>query len=83
MKIAIRYFASVREALGSGDSVEVPEGATVGMVRDRLIARDAAHAGALARGRALRCALDQVLCDESDAVREGSEVGFFPPVTGG
>ena len=83
MKVAIRYFASVREALGTGESVEVPEGATVGAVRDRLIARGGAHAAALARGRALRCALDHVLCDESAPVREGSEIGFFPPVTGG
>jgi len=83
MKVAVRYFASVREALGSGEAVEVPDGATVGMVRDRLIARDAAHAAALARGRALRCALDHVLCDEAATVREASEIGFFPPVTGG
>jgi len=83
MKVRIRYFASVREALGSGESIEVPEGATVGLVRDRLIARDAAHAAALVRGRALRCALDHVLCDETAPVRDGSEIGFFPPVTGG
>jgi molybdopterin synthase sulfur carrier subunit len=83
VKVAIRYFASVREVLGSGESIDVPESATVGTVRDRLIARDGAHAATLARGRALRCALDHVLCDESAAVREGSEVGFFPPVTGG
>jgi len=83
MRVAIRYFASVREALGSGDSIEVPDGATVGTVRDRLIARGGAHETALARGRALRCALDHVLCDESAPVREDSEVGFFPPVTGG
>ncbi|HUP06213.1 MAG TPA: MoaD/ThiS family protein [Caldimonas sp.] len=83
MRVAIRYFASVREALGSGDSLEVPEGSTVGMVRDRLIARGGAHVTALARGRALRCALDHVLCDESAPVREGSEVAFFPPITGG
>jgi molybdopterin synthase sulfur carrier subunit len=37
----------------------------------------------LARGRALRSALDQVLCDESAIVAEGSELAFFPPVTGG
>lgn len=83
MKVAIRYFASVREVLGTGEMVEVPEGATVGTVRDRLIARGGAHAQALAHGRALRCALEHVLCDESAPVREGSEIGFFPPVTGG
>ena len=83
MKVAIRYFASVREALGAGETLEVAPGATVGAVRNALIERDAAHAAVLNRGRAIRSALDQVLCDESAAVGEGAEVGFFPPVTGG
>lgn len=83
MKVAIRYFASVREALGPGETLEIEPGATVGSVRAALIARDAAHAAALHRGRAVRSALDQVLCDEDAVVGEGSEVGFFPPVTGG
>jgi len=83
MKLKLRYFASIREALGAGESVDVAEGATVGAVRDQLIARGGAHAAALARGRALRCALDQVLCDESQTTKDGSELAFFPPVTGG
>ena len=44
MKVSIRYFASVREALGPGETIEVEPGATVGTVRSALIARDAAHA---------------------------------------
>ena len=83
MKVSIRYFASVREALGPGESIEVEPGATIGSVRDALIARDTAHAAALHRGRAVRSALDQVLCDETATVGEGAEIGFFPPVTGG
>jgi sulfur-carrier protein len=83
MNLSVRYFASIREALGSGESIAVTEGATVGKVRDALIARSADHATALARGRALRCALNQALCDESTPVIEGAEVAFFPPVTGG
>ena len=83
MNVTVRYFASVRETLGSGEQVDVPAGATVGAVRDALIARDAAHAAALGRGRAVRSALDHVLCDECAVVAEGAEVGFFPPVTGG
>lgn len=83
MKLRLRYFASIREALGASDTIEVAEGATVGAVRDALIARGGAHATALARSRALRSALDQVLCDEGAVVAEGSELAFFPPVTGG
>ena len=61
----------------------VAAGDTVGALREQLIARGAPHAAALARGRALRCALDQALCDESTPLHDGAEVAFFPPVTGG
>lgn len=83
MKIKVRYFASIRETLGPGEAVELAAGATVGSLRDRLMALDTAHATALGRGRALRSALDQVLCDECAVVTDGAEVAFFPPVTGG
>ena len=83
MKVTIRYFAALREALGSAEAMEVGEGTTVGALRDQLIARDAAHAAALARGRAVRAALNQQMCDESALLAEGAEVAFFPPVTGG
>ena len=83
MKLTVRYFASIREALGTGEAIEVAAGSTVGAVRDALIARGGAHATALARGRALRSALNQVLCDEAATVADGAEVAFFPPVTGG
>ena len=59
MRLTVRYFASIREALGAAESVEIAEGSTVGAVRDALIARGSAHAGALARGRALRSALNR------------------------
>jgi len=83
MKVRVRYFASVREALGGGETFEVAPGASVGEVRDALIGSDAAHAAALSRNRAVRTALDQVMCEESALVPEGAEIGFFPPVTGG
>ena len=83
MKVTLRYFASIREALGASQTLEVDACTTVGAVRDLLIARDAAHAAALARTRPLRSALNQVLCDESALVTDGAELAFFPPVTGG
>jgi sulfur-carrier protein len=83
MKVRLRYFASLREALGTGEMVEAAPGSTVAQLRDALIARGAPHATALARGRAVRTALDQTLCDESAALHEGAELAFFPPVTGG
>ncbi len=83
MKLTVRYFASIREALGAAETIDAAEGSTVGAIRDALIARGGAHATALARGKALRTALNQVLCDEAAVVGEGAELAFFPPVTGG
>ena len=82
-RITVRYFASLREALGASESVGIADGTTLGQLRDALIARSGRHAEALARGRALRCALNQVMADEAMPVPAGAEVAFFPPVTGG
>jgi molybdopterin synthase sulfur carrier subunit len=83
MKVQVRYFASLREALGAQESVELPSPATLGGLRDVLLARGGGHAEVLARGRAVRAALDQVMSDESAPLHDGAEVAFFPPVTGG
>jgi molybdopterin synthase sulfur carrier subunit len=79
----VRYFASLRERLGASETVTLAAGTTLGQLRDALIARGGAHAEALARGRAVRCALNQVMADEATPVPAGAEVAFFPPVTGG
>lgn len=83
MKVSVKYFASIREALGPAESVELPPGATVGQLRDHLLRTSGRHADALGRGRAVRMALDQAMCDESAPLADGAEVAFFPPVTGG
>lgn len=83
MKVQVRYFASLREALGPAEAVELAAGGTVGALRDALIARGGEHARLLARDRAVRCALDRVMADESAPLRPDAEVAFFPPVTGG
>ena len=83
MKVQVRYFASLREALGPREEVEVAVGTTLGELRDLLSARGGSHAELLARGRAVRCAMQQRMCDESTVIAEGAEVAFFPPVTGG
>ncbi|MEO6362496.1 MAG: MoaD/ThiS family protein [Caldimonas sp.] len=86
MKIAIRYFASVREALGSGESADLGEPAaptSIAMLRDALAARGGRHGEALGRHRVLRTAVNLALCAESTWLADGDEVGFFPPVTGG
>jgi molybdopterin synthase sulfur carrier subunit len=59
------YFASVREAVGQGTRSAQTRAETLGALRDELIARGEPYAGALARGKAVRMALDQVMSDES------------------
>lgn len=83
MKLRVRYFASIREALGTAVETVETQATTAGGLRDELIARGGAHAHALARGRAVRVAIDQEMVDEAAALHEGGEIAFFPPVTGG
>ncbi len=83
MKVTVKYFASIREAIGLGVEVRDTQATTLGGLRDELIALGGDHAESLARGKAVRLALDQVMVNESAALCEGAEVAFFPPVTGG
>ena len=83
MQIEIRFFASLREALGTATLGWQTDAGTVGALRDELIARGGVWAEALARGRAVRAALDQAMADDGATLRDGAEVAFFPPVTGG
>jgi molybdopterin synthase sulfur carrier subunit len=83
MSVAVRYFASVREALGTGEEVEIRPGVSIAALRDTLAARGGRHAEALGRQRVLRSAKNRVLCGEDTPLENGDEVGFFPPLTGG
>ena len=83
MKIQVKYFASIREALATGSEAVDTRAVCVAALRDELIARGGAYADALARGKAVRVAINQTLSDESTLLAEGAEVAFFPPVTGG
>jgi molybdopterin synthase sulfur carrier subunit len=85
MHIELRFFASVREALGlASERIELPAGVTtVGAVRAHLVERGGVWAQALGQDRALRMAFEHVMCGPETEIREGGEVAFFPPVTGG
>jgi molybdopterin synthase sulfur carrier subunit len=83
MMVHLRYFASIREAIGTSSESINTTATTLAALRDELIARGGAYADVLARGRAVRVALNQTMSDESAATVDGAEVGFFPPVTGG
>jgi molybdopterin synthase sulfur carrier subunit len=87
MRIQVRYFASVREQLGAGEQVTLADAGnaprTVGALREWLVAQSPVHAAALDQTKGLRMAFNQTLCSPEQALADGAEVAFFPPVTGG
>ena len=81
----VLYFAWMRERMGrSEEDLSLPAGvATVGALADWLRARDAAGASAFAEAAIVRAAVNQEFAQPDTAIRDGDEVAFFPPVTGG
>jgi molybdopterin synthase sulfur carrier subunit len=77
MPITVRYFASLAEDLGRREErVQAPAGATV------LEVWRCAH-GERALPANMLSAVNHEYVDRSHPVRDGDEVAFFPPVTGG
>lgn len=83
MQVHIKYFASIREAMGRGSEAWDTSATTLGELRQALAQRDARDDHPLAVGCAVRIALDQIMCEEDALLTPGCEVAFFPPVTGG
>ena len=83
LTITVRYFASIREAVGTGQEQLQTSATTLGALRDELIARGAPWSACLTRGRAVRMALNQVMGQDATPLADGAEAAFFPPVTGG
>ena len=85
MKIRIQYFALLRDAVGrESDELDVPaEVNTAGALREWLIAQGEPWATAMANRRRIRAAVNQEMAEDDAAVKDGDEVAFFPPVTGG
>lgn len=77
MAIRVKYFASLRERLGRGeDSLAADGPLTVAQVWARLWPNMPLPPNTLAAVNMEYAALE-------DPVRDGDEVAFFPPVTGG
>jgi molybdopterin synthase sulfur carrier subunit len=85
MKIELRFFASVREALQtSQEIIELPDSVkTVGDVRAFLMGRGGIWAEVLGPEKNLRMAYDHEMTEADTELVDGGEVAFFPPVTGG
>jgi molybdopterin synthase sulfur carrier subunit len=83
--IDVIYFARLREALGkASEQLALPAGVhDLNGLREVLIARGGAWAAELAGGRSVRAAVNQDMAQGDTRIKDGDEVAFFPPVTGG
>jgi molybdopterin synthase sulfur carrier subunit len=77
MTVHVRFFASLRERLGIEDTqISLPAGATVVDVWREVL-------GAAELPANILVAINQDYAALDAPVRDGDEVAFFPPVTGG
>lgn len=85
MRIKLLYFAWLRQEIGSsGEEVDLPAGVgTVDQLMAHLRGRGGGYAHAFAADAVLRAGVNKKVVDTSQLLREGDEVAFFPPFTGG
>jgi sulfur-carrier protein len=83
--VTILYFARLREALGTAkEEVALPKGvANLGALRQVLAGRGETWAHELSHSRSVRMAVNQDMASADTPVKDGDEIAFFPPVTGG
>lgn len=84
IKIEVLYFAALREQLGiSAEQLEIAEPATVADLLTLLQGRGDKWQQAFSNQSLFRVAVEQEFAELSNGLVDGSEVGLFPPVTGG
>jgi len=83
--ITVLYFARLKESLNySTEEMELPEGVkTIAQLKTHLAKRGEAWANLFNGKQTIRAAINHALVDNVAAVKDGDEVAFFPPVTGG
>lgn len=81
MFVTVRLFARLREIVGGRDArLELPEGATAGDVWRMLTGR---YPELDAYTPSVSCAINEEYARLTDTLRDGDEVAFLPPVSGG
>lgn len=83
--IRLLYFASLRDRLGLATEEVAPDidQLDVAKLRSWLSQRGGTWAELFGTARGVLAAVNQELAGPGTQVRDGDEVGFFPPVTGG
>ena len=81
MHVSVLLFGSLREATGAKElRVALPEGATVAAL-GALLARD--HAAFARLPGRVRVSVNYEVVEETRVLRDGDEVAYLPPVSGG
>jgi molybdopterin converting factor subunit 1 len=81
MFVTIRLFARLREIAGTGElKRELPAGATTQTVWDSLAREFPGFAGYRS---SVSCAVNEEYAAFTTTLKEGDEVAFLPPVSGG
>lgn len=83
--ITLLYFASVREKIGTGEEQRaLPENThTLDGVINWLASLGGAYAAVFTDPQNIRAAVNEQRADENTPVKDGDEIAFFPPMTGG
>tara|TARA_B100000614_G_scaffold236208_1_gene233580 strand:- start:116 stop:349 length:234 start_codon:yes stop_codon:yes gene_type:complete len=77
MNICVRYFASIKDDMGIGiANIQVNDDMTVGKLFEQLTA-DKPYSGIVLM------AVNHEYVNSSYKLKDGDEVAYFPPVTGG
>jgi sulfur-carrier protein len=79
------YFAWLRQKIGTAEEIVEPprEVATVGALIEWLKTRGPNYAEALKNPKLVRVAVNREYVPLGHALKQGDEIGLFPPVTGG
>jgi molybdopterin converting factor subunit 1 len=81
MRVTVRLFARLRDIVGAGEVArEAQDGATARQVWDALAAD---HPGLVPYGAVSSCAVNEEYAPFGTALKDGDEVAFLPPVSGG
>lgn len=80
MQVELLLFAALKDEVGPTLALEVPDGTTVGALRERL---EAVHPAFARYGRRAMVAVNETYARDPQTLSPGDVVAILPPVAGG